>query len=957
MKGALPRQVLNEYVTGPLNGDAINFTVKTDQFPFPIYRQRAQMVQRKSVDAEPPTAAKPPAATDEPEEGSSAVQKKPRTEAETKLDGDGHRVIAKMKFSNVISNVGSQAAPVATASSGSVPSATHSKESATEAAAKRKPRKSVRWRDQVHPGMLVVDIREIELVGKGRPVSNQRIFDAFDALKSQLPGNAPPNSAVASAPPGHQPPPPRSRHPTIDYRAVLERILNWPPTWLPEQANSKQAPPVEGDRMKCSHVTPAFHTYSDYCSTFYPLMLYELWECVYRDYSEGSRHQNGPRDLIACITTIKAIANTNLVNMQMLAFITDAERRHLQLSDGWLCKLDLRYSQRDNRDQLKPCFGLLSRLNVRRRPPDSDVHYAVRLEEASIKERRGRLHHAVELQFTVKRPSAANGDLNVEKPLIVQGVSRIKPTLRLFQAVEQVRELPLFRCVLNPRHDKFYVGNATDAIMPQIAHLPELRNLNEAQTRVVKNVARMCTTNLGEPQLALIQGPPGTGKTSTVVAAVLQLFSRWKHLKSDLGGKSLRVLVAAPSNAAVDEIARRLIRARAAFPEPAALRMVRVGRDSAIHPEVLPIQVEKLAEREVELREYRETNRHSVEMEVKTRQQAVNRLGEELIRACKEGDRDAEALVQRKIKDETVLLNRAKCSLGELLTERQRAVMRATAIGDLFRHSEVVFATLNSSMNGQMEAHAADMRMNSATMQRAFDVAVVDEASQCVEPESLVPMPLGFTKLVLVGDPEQLPATVLSQKAKLLSYNFSMFGRLFRYFDPLPGSPVQMLQVQYRMHPEISRWPNSYFYGGRLSDGPQERSLPFLRPYLLLDGCQLARETRKGIQVWNQDEALFVAQMARTITEKLDREGEGGNTVAVITFYARQRAAIESALGAMNLAGRVPVRTVDAFQVSLSVRSTYVHRVRNDWRLRYSKSGITTECGEAHVPGDTPVRH
>ena len=47
---------------------------------------------------------------------------------------------------------------------------------------------------------------------------------------------------------------------------------------------------------------------------------------------------------------------------------------------------------------------------------------------------------------------------------------------------------------------------------------------------------------------------------------------------------------------------------------------------------------------------------------------------------------------------------------------------------------------------------------------RKISVCVMDEASQCVEPESLIPLKLGFRKLVMVGDHEQLQATVTSAK-------------------------------------------------------------------------------------------------------------------------------------------------------------------------------------------------
>ena len=49
---------------------------------------------------------------------------------------------------------------------------------------------------------------------------------------------------------------------------------------------------------------------------------------------------------------------------------------------------------------------------------------------------------------------------------------------------------------------------------------------------------------------------------------------------------------------------------------------------------------------------------------------------------------------------------------------------------------------------------------------RKFDVVVIDEAAQSVEPSSLVPLAHGGAKQVyLVGDPEQLPATVMSRRA------------------------------------------------------------------------------------------------------------------------------------------------------------------------------------------------
>lgn len=64
---------------------------------------------------------------------------------------------------------------------------------------------------------------------------------------------------------------------------------------------------------------------------------------------------------------------------------------------------------------------------------------------------------------------------------------------------------------------------------------------------------------------------------------------------------------------------------------------------------------------------------------------------------------------------------------------------------------------------------------------------------------------------MLVGDPQQLPATVLSKRSKALAFERSLFERLM-----LAGWPLKMLSVQYRMHPQIRAFPSAHFYQGNL---------------------------------------------------------------------------------------------------------------------------------------------
>lgn len=107
----------------------------------------------------------------------------------------------------------------------------------------------------------------------------------------------------------------------------------------------------------------------------------------------------------------------------------------------------------------------------------------------------------------------------------------------------------------------------------------------------------------------------------------------------------------------------------------------------------------------------------------------------------------------------------------------------------------------------------------------SFDIVLIDEATQAVEPSALIPLRHGAAQLVLLGDPCQLPPTLLSADAAAAGYDASLFQRLQG-----SGHPVCLLDTQYRCHPTLSAFPSAYMYGGRLKDhaslaGPK-RCLP-----------------------------------------------------------------------------------------------------------------------------------
>ncbi|KAG2262620.1 hypothetical protein Bca52824_069699 [Brassica carinata] len=122
----------------------------------------------------------------------------------------------------------------------------------------------------------------------------------------------------------------------------------------------------------------------------------------------------------------------------------------------------------------------------------------------------------------------------------------------------------------------------------------------------------------------------------------------------------------------------------------------------------------------------------------------------------------------------------------------------------------IVFATLSFSGSPLL-----------AKSNRGFDVVIMDEAAQAVEPATLIPLATRCKQVFLVGDPKQLPATVISTVAQDSGYGTSMFERLQK-----AGYPVNMLKTQHQMHPEASSFslgirsfPSKEFYEEALEDG------------------------------------------------------------------------------------------------------------------------------------------
>lgn len=203
---------------------------------------------------------------------------------------------------------------------------------------------------------------------------------------------------------------------------------------------------------------------------------------------------------------------------------------------------------------------------------------------------------------------------------------------------------------------------------------------------------------------------------------------------------------------------------------------------------------------------------------------------------------------------------------------------------------------------------------------RKFDVVVVDEAAQAVEPAVLVPLTHGGAKQVfLVGDPVQLPATVMSQRALNQGYSESLFKRL-----QIAGYPVKVLDTQYRMHPTIRAFPSKNFYADALMDGPQVEtetsrpwhSCPAFQPLVFLDTPGKETTPAGSSSIENKAEAQVVVSVYRELVHRYPTLKQRPG-VAVISPYKAQvhllRNIFKQALGPRR-AKLVDINTIDGFQ-------------------------------------------
>lgn len=447
-------------------------------------------------------------------------------------------------------------------------------------------------------------------------------------------------------------------------------------------------------------------------------------------------------------------------------------------------------------------------------------------------------------------------------------------------------------------------------------------NLNISQARAI--LASSKTEGF-----SLIQGPPGTGKTKTILGIVGHFLSSTRSENTikiptpsaansrsatpEETPKGPKVLICAPSNAAVDELVLRLrdgiVDLKGASLSP---KIVRLGRGDAINQAVRDLSLEELIDRLLNVQATEAKIDPSIRSEHTKCIAERDKIREELKRGDLKDDKIIE--LETKLRE----INKKRSELGKRLDDqrenasiayRTREIERRRIQAKILSESQIICSTLSGSAHDFL-----------ASMSMKFDQVIIDEACQCVELSAIIPLRYGCKKCIMVGDPNQLPPTVLSQKAASYKYEESLFVRMQRQHQ----DSVYLLDVQYRMHPDISKFPSAQFYNSRLKDGggmlekntrPWHLEFP-LSPYRFYDIASRHLQSEKTKSFFNYSEAQVTLELVQKLMDILPTNKFKGR-IGIISPYKEQIRTLRDVFikkyGSTILA-EVDFNTVDGFQ-------------------------------------------
>ncbi|KAF6844538.1 helicase sen1 [Colletotrichum musicola] len=644
-------------------------------------------------------------------------------------------------------------------------------------------------------------------------------------------------------------------------------------------------PPSTSSSIACTRVADTYNHPQEYKQTFLGLLISEAWRSFVTAKDETTAKTYGLK--IASRMSVDKF-------LEVTASIPSAENKDRMLSEGDIILLS------------KSSNPLVE---------SSSTHALARIWKTSYKKDRLEVTYRLNSK---NNPLLAANALGVGAELHACKITNMTTIEREYAALESLQYYDLMLEVLKaePSPVLKYSEEAVNGVMQNY-------QLNPGQAKAILGAK----DNDG---FTLIQGPPGTGKTKTIVAMVGSLLTgniqppgtaiKPKIPTAQAGQNPMpkKLLVCAPSNAAVDELVLRLKQGvKTMTGSFHKISVLRLGRSDAINAAVRDVTLDELVKKRLEgdnTQNKAKEERDKMHSDAAKIRDELAEIRPRLEEARANNDRNLVQALQRSVDQ----LRRAQVNIGARIDEdkasgntvtREAEIRRRQIQQEILDGAQVLCATLSGS------GHEMFKNLNVE-----FETVIIDEAAQCVELSALIPLKYGCTKCILVGDPKQLPPTVLSQSAAKFGYDQSLFVRMQRNHPDY----IHMLDRQYRMHPEISMFPSLQFYEGKLVDGDDMSALrqqpwhatDLLSPYRFFDVEGSQMKGAKGRSLVNQAEIKVAIELYERFRADFVKKGESAK-IGIITPYKAQLNELRlqfTRLYGEGVYGDIDFNTTDAFQ-------------------------------------------
>ncbi|MDN4165680.1 AAA domain-containing protein [Cytophagales bacterium LB-30] len=389
-----------------------------------------------------------------------------------------------------------------------------------------------------------------------------------------------------------------------------------------------------------------------------------------------------------------------------------------------------------------------------------------------------------------------------------------------------------------------------------IPHPPlQIGRLNESQNAALNKV-------LSAQDVAILHGPPGTGKTTTLVQAILMTLKTEKQ-----------VLVAAPSNAAVDLLTEKL--------SEEGLMVVRIGHPARVTEASLSKTLDARIAHHANFKDLRAIRKKSEEL---------RSMAHKYKRHFGRAEREQRQLLMQEAKS--------------LKAEADH--LEYYIINDLLEKADAITCTLVGANHYVLKG-------------RQFLTVFIDEAAQSLEPACWIPI-MKSHRVVFAGDHQQLPPTVKSVEAEREGLATTLFEKCIQR----QSNTHHMLLTQYRMHEVIMHFSSERFYQNSLIAHPtvaQHRLAPEEAPLQFIDtaGCGFMEEQdAETLSRFNTEEAHWLLVAVNRMLERLPAEVCETFSMGIIAPYKAQVLLLRKKMSdypyLIAMGERLSIDTVDAFQ-------------------------------------------